>query len=116
MVLDLRWVRVTDLKTMSGCWIKGVRRARVGFDPSGRWLITSTVDAYRFWSVGDWAPGPVLARDEASGLTGPFGFTGDGQVLVAETSRLRYAPSTGGPAKSWPTSRRPTPASPAGSR
>jgi WD40 repeat protein len=57
----------------------------VAFSPDGRWLVTSTIDEYRFWDVGTWERRRVIRRD--SGLIGPAAFSRDGRMLALAYSR-----------------------------
>jgi WD40 repeat protein len=57
----------------------------VAFSPDGRWLVTSTIEEYRFWAVGTWERRRVIRRDW--GLDGPVAFSRDGRLLALAHSR-----------------------------
>ena len=57
----------------------------VAFSPDGRWLVTSTIEEYRFWAVGTWERRRVIRRDW--GLAGPVAFSRDGRMLALAHSR-----------------------------
>ena len=57
----------------------------VAFSPDGRWLVTSTIEEYRFWAVGTWERRQVIRRDW--GLAGPVAFSRDGRMLALAHSR-----------------------------
>ena len=57
----------------------------VAFSPDGRWLVTSTIEEYRFWAVGTWERRRIIKRDW--GLGGPVAFSRDGRMLALAHSR-----------------------------
>jgi WD40 repeat protein len=57
----------------------------VAFSPDGRWLVTSTIEEYRFWAVGTWERRQVLRRDW--GIAGEAAFSRDGRILALAHSR-----------------------------
>ena len=63
---------------------EGVCRS-VAFSPDGRWLVTSTIEEYRFWAVGTWERRRVIRRDW--GLNGQAAFSRDGRMLALAHSR-----------------------------
>jgi WD40 repeat protein len=56
--------------------------AHLRFTPDGRWLVSGSADAYRFWHVGTWRPGLVIRRVGGSIGPGPMAFTPDGRILA----------------------------------
>jgi WD40 repeat protein len=64
----------------------------VTFSQDGRWLVTSAGLDFRFWHVGTWLPGPVLARDGSGGPSGSITFSADGALAAiaysAQTVKL----------------------------
>lgn len=58
------------------------------FSPDGRWLVGGS-NVYRFWEVGSWRPGPVLARPPGSATPAPLDFTRNGRLMaIAASSTL----------------------------
>jgi Tfp pilus assembly protein PilF len=60
---------------------------QVAFTGDGRWLVTTTVQAYRFWEAGTWEPGPVLAMERGGNRVVPLGKSPDGTLLAAARAR-----------------------------
>jgi WD40 repeat protein len=53
------------------------KRASVAFSPDSQWLVTGEPDAFRFWKIGSWEPGPVLTREQTAHWIGPLAFSFD---------------------------------------
>jgi WD40 repeat protein len=67
----------------------GTGHFQVAFSPDCRWLVTGGARECRFWEVGSWEPGTVIARDYTGafgGASGPFAFSKDGRVLALARS------------------------------
>jgi serine/threonine protein kinase len=45
-------------------------------------LVTGNTEAYRFWKVGSWEPGIVVARDRAVDTGGEIAFAPDGRMAA----------------------------------
>ena len=60
-------------------WPSG--EASVGFSPDGRWFVTCHGDAYRFYHVGSWQPGPVIPHGSTTSR-GPMAFRPDSRVMA----------------------------------
>jgi serine/threonine protein kinase/WD40 repeat protein len=68
----------------------GTGQFQVAFSPNGRWLLTGGPRECRFWEVGSWEPGPVIARDDSRIFDwpdGPIAFSKDGRVLALARSQ-----------------------------
>jgi WD40 repeat protein len=69
------------------------KHAYVAFSPDGQSLVTGESDAFRFWKVGSWEPGPVLTREHTAGWIGPLAFTldnGSNHRMLALARSLRH--------------------------
>jgi WD40 repeat protein/tRNA A-37 threonylcarbamoyl transferase component Bud32 len=53
----------------------------VAFSPDGKWLVTASSDAFRWWRTGTWEAGRVLERG-GTWLPGPLAFSPDGKLLA----------------------------------
>jgi WD40 repeat protein/serine/threonine protein kinase len=61
----------------------------VCFTPDSRWLVTGSIDEYRFWEIGTGQPGLRLPRPEKTGLGGAMAFTRDSRMMaIAQTPWL----------------------------
>jgi WD40 repeat protein len=58
----------------------------VAFSPDGQWLVTGGLSDYRFWKVGSWEPGHVIAMDYTARRVGPLVFSRDGRMLAISRS------------------------------
>ena len=52
------------------------------FSPDGRWLVTISSAAYRFWEAGSWQPRHSVPRDGTMRGGGPMAFSPDGSLLA----------------------------------
>jgi WD40 repeat protein len=70
----------------------------VAFSPDSRHLVAGGLSEYRFWHVGDWAPGLVIKRDHRETRPGVMAFSRDGTVLALAWSRqlVRLVDTTSG--------------------
>src|SRR5262249_17535444 len=60
------------------------------FSQDNRWLVTGGATECRFWEVGSWKRGAVIARDYTrtfGGPGGPFALSKDGRVLALSRSQ-----------------------------
>ncbi len=61
--------------------------ATVAFSPDGKWLVTGTDREYRFWHVGSWQPGRLIAKEH--GGFGAMAFSWDGRMMAILKSPQR---------------------------
>ena len=54
------------------------------FSPDNRWLLTSTVDEYRFWTIGTWQPGIRLKRSASNSGWLCAAFSPDGATVALD--------------------------------
>jgi WD40 repeat protein/serine/threonine protein kinase/Tfp pilus assembly protein PilF len=60
---------------------------QVAFTTDGRWLVTTTPQAYRFWEAGTWEPGPVLPLERGGNRVVALEASPDGTLLAAARAR-----------------------------
>ncbi len=61
--------------------------ADVSFTPDGRWLVTGSLEEYRFWDVETGQRGVRIPREQNPGLIGKTAFTGDGKMMAIARSQ-----------------------------
>jgi WD40 repeat protein len=54
------------------------------FSPDNRWLLSATVDEYRFWKIGTWQPGVCLKRSASNAAWLCAAFSPDGTVVALD--------------------------------
>jgi serine/threonine protein kinase/WD40 repeat protein len=83
-------VKVWD--TASGALVKewATNDATVRFSPDSRWLVICHGDAYRFYKVGSWEPGPAVPHGDPDAAAA-MAFRGDGRLIAV----LNKSPSPG---------------------
>jgi WD40 repeat protein len=69
----------------------GTTQFHVAFSPDGQWLVSGGRREYRFWKVGSWEAGPVIAREDLAIYAGPLrscplAFSRDGRMLALARS------------------------------
>ncbi len=78
-----RGIRVWDLN--SGkivAELENGQQAFVFFSADGRWLLTRTAEAARFWNVPDWSAGPVVPSEWREIPSAPADFSAAGGLLA----------------------------------
>jgi WD40 repeat protein len=56
------------------------------FSPDNRWLLTATVNEYRFWTIGTWQPGVRLKRSASNAMWLCAAFSPDGATVALDTA------------------------------
>jgi WD40 repeat protein len=61
--------------------------ATVAFTPANRWLVTGSVEEYRWWNLETHAPGLRITREQDPGLSGRMAFSPDGRMVAIARSQ-----------------------------